>query len=58
MYSLVRSFKKNERRLVRVVKVKTSDAGEVVMRFIKGKDEKGSNEIFDIEDDPSESSDT
>lgn len=58
MYSLVRSFKKNERRLVRVVKVKTSDAGEVVMRFIRGKDEKDNDAIFDIDDDTSESSDT
>lgn len=58
MVSLVRSFKKNERRLVRIVKVKTSDAGEVVMRFIKGKNENGDDEIFDIDDDTSDSSDT
>ena len=33
--SLIRSFKKNEQRLVRVVMVRSSDAGAAVMRFIK-----------------------
>ncbi len=48
MDSLVRSFKKNERRLVRIVMVRTGDAGAAVMRLIKGKTEKGDDEIFDI----------
>ena len=48
MGSLVRSFKKNEQRLVRVVMVRSSDAGAAVMRFIQRKTEKGNDEIFDI----------
>ena len=52
--SLVRSFKKNEQRLVRVVMVRSSDAGAAVMRFIKRKTENDSEEFFNIDDeDPS-----
>ncbi len=55
MGSLVRSFKKNEQRLVRVVMVRSSDAGAAVMRFIQRKTEKGNDEIFDINDDTTDS---
>ena len=55
MGSLVRSFKKNEQRLVRVVMVRSSDAGAAVMRFIQRKTEKGNDEIFDINDDTPDS---
>ena len=52
--SLIRSFKKNEQRLVRVVMVRSSDAGAAVMRFIKRKTENDSEELFNIDDeDPS-----
>ena len=52
--SLIRSFKKNEQRLVRVVMVRSSDAGAAVMRFIKRKTENDSEEFFNIDDeDPS-----
>lgn len=48
--SLIRSFKKNEQRLVRVVMVRSSDAGAAVMRFIKRKTENDSEELFNIDD--------
>ena len=48
--SLVHSFKKNEQRLVRVVWVRSTDAGAAVMKFIKRKTESGNDEIFDIDD--------
>ena len=52
--SLIRSFKKNEQRLVRVVMVRSSDAGAAVMRFIKRRTENDSEELFNIDDeDPS-----
>ena len=57
MVSFVRSFKKNEQRLVKVVMVRSGDAGAAVMRFIKGRTETGSDEIFNIGDDPSDSPD-
>ena len=57
MVSFVRSFKKNEQRLVKVVMVRAGDAGAAVMRFIKGRTETGSDEIFNIGDDPSDSPD-
>ena len=47
--SLVRSFKKNERRLVRVVMVRTSDAGAAVMKLIK-RDTDSDSDIFEIEE--------
>lgn len=50
MGSLVTSFKNNEKRLVKVVMVRSSDAGAAVMRFIKRKTENGNDEIFDIPD--------
>lgn len=58
MSSMVSSFKKNEQRLVRVVWVRSTDAGAAVMRFIKRKTENGNDEIFDLGDenpDPSNS---
>ena len=48
--SLIRSFKKNEQRLVRVVMVRSSDAGAAVMRFIKRRTENDSEELFNIDD--------
>ena len=51
--SLVRSFKKNERRLVRVVMVRTSDAGAAVMKLIKRNTDTDSD-IFVIEEENSE----
>lgn len=51
MESFVRSFKKNEQRLVRVVMVRSGDAGASVMRFIKGKTEIGNNVIFENDED-------
>ncbi len=54
--SLVKSFKKNEQRLVRVVMVRSSDAGAAVMKFIKLKTDNENEEFFDIED--NDSSDT
>ena len=54
--SLVRSFKKNEQRLVRVVMVRSGDAGASVMRFIKGKTEIGNNVIFENDEDNTEDS--
>lgn len=48
--SMVASFKKNEQRLVRVVWVRSTDAGAAVMRFIKRKTETGNDEIFEIEE--------
>lgn len=56
--SMVASFKKNEQRLVRVVWVRSTDAGAAVMRFIKRKTENGNDEIFEIEDDNEDSSDS
>lgn len=53
MGSLIRSFKKNEQRLVRVVMVRSSDAGAAVMKFIKRKTDNENDEIFDIEDNDS-----
>ena len=50
MGSMVASFKKNEQRLVRVVWVRSTDAGAAVMRFIKRKTETGNDEIFDIDE--------
>ena len=50
MGSMVASFKKNEQRLVRVVWVRSTDAGATVMRFIKRKTENGNDEIFDIDE--------
>lgn len=55
MVSFVRSFKKNEKRLVNVVMVRSSDAGAAVMRFIKGRTETGNDELFNIEDEASDS---
>ena len=54
MDSFVRSFKKNEQRLVKVVMVRSSDAGAAVMRFIKGKTENGNESVFDIREDDSD----
>ena len=51
MGSLIRSFKKNEQRLVSVVMVRSSDAGAAVMRLIKRKTENANDEIFDIGED-------
>ena len=48
--SLISSFKKNEKRLVNVVMVRSSDAGAAVMRFIKKRTESGSDEIFEIDE--------
>jgi len=56
MESFVRSFKKNEQRLVRVVMVRSGDAGASVMRFIKGKTEIGNDVIFENDEDNSEAS--
>lgn len=56
--SLVHSFKKNEQRLVRVVWVRSTDAGAAVMKFIKRKTESGNDEIFDIDDENEASSDS
>ena len=55
--SLVHSFKRNEQRLVRVVWVRSTDAGAAVMKFIKRKTEFGNDEIFDIDDENDASSD-
>ena len=57
MVSFIRSFKKNERRLVRVVMVRSGDAGAAVMKLIKGKTETGNDEIFNIVEDPSDTPD-
>ena len=48
--SLLSSFKKNEKRLVKVVMVRSSDAGAAVMKLIKRKTESGNNEIFEIDE--------
>ena len=58
MGSFVHSFKKNEQRLVRVVWVRSTDAGAAVMRFIKRKTESGNDEIFDIDEENEASHDT
>ena len=58
MGSMVASFKKNEQRLVRVVWVRSTDAGAAVMRFIKRKTETGNDEIFDIDEVNSDTSDS
>ena len=58
MGAFVTSFKKNEQRLVRVVWVRSTDAGAAVMRFIKRKTENGNDEIFDIGEDNQDPSDT
>lgn len=58
MGSFVSSFKKNEQRLVRVVWVRSTDAGAAVMRFIKRKTETGNDEIFEIEDENDSSSES
>lgn len=57
MGSMVSSFKKNEQRLVRVVWVRSTDAGAAVMRFIKRKTENGNDEIFDLGDENPDPSD-
>jgi uncharacterized membrane protein len=57
MVSFIRSFKKNERRLVRVVMVRSGDAGAAVMKLIKGKTETGNDEIFNIVEDQSDTPD-
>ena len=56
MGSMVASFKKNEQRLVRVVWVRSTDAGAAVMRFIKRKTETGNDEIFEIDEENGDSS--
>jgi len=56
--SFVHSFKKNEQRLVRVVWVRSTDAGAAVMKFIKRKTETGNDEIFEIDDENEGSSDS
>ena len=56
--SFVHSFKKNEQRLVRVVWVRSTDAGAAVMKFIKRKTETGNDEIFEIDDENDGSSDS
>ena len=48
--SLIRSFKNNEKRLVKVVMVRSSDAGAAVMKFIKRRTENGNDEIFEIDE--------
>lgn len=58
MGSMVASFRKNEQRLVRVVWVRSTDAGAAVMRFIKRKTETGNDEIFEIEEENDGSSDS
>ena len=58
MGSMVASFKKNEQRLVRVVWVRSTDAGAAVMRFIKRKTETGNDEIFEIDDENNDSSES
>ena len=50
MGSLIRSFKKNEQRLVRVVMVRSSDAGAAVMKLIKRKTDNENDELFEIEE--------
>ena len=50
MGSLISSFKKNEKRLVKVVMVRSSDAGAAVMKFIKRRTESGNDEIFEIDE--------
>lgn len=47
--SLLKSFKKNERRLVNVVMVRTSDAGAAVMKLIK-RNTDNEPDIFEIEE--------
>lgn len=42
--SLISSFRKNEKRIVRVVKVRSTDAGAAVMRFIKRRTENNDSE--------------
>ncbi|MCR5329034.1 MAG: putative ABC transporter permease [Saccharofermentans sp.] len=56
--SLVRSFKKNEQRLVKVVSLRPSDAGAAVMRFIKKRTGNDDAELFAIEEDDSIEKDT
>ena len=51
--SLVRSFKKNEQRLVKVVSLRPSDAGAAVLRFIKKRTINDDAELFDINEDES-----
>ena len=58
MGAFVTSFKKNEQRLVKVVWVRSTDAGAAVMRFIKRKTENGNDEIFDIGEENPEQTDT
>lgn len=58
MGSMVSSFKKNEQRLVRVVWVRSTDAGAAVMKFIKRKTENGNDEIFDLGDENPDTSDS
>ena len=58
MGSLLKSFKKNEQRLVRVVMVRPSDAGAAVMRFIKKRTSNDNSELFDIEDEDTREAET
>ena len=48
--SLIKSFKRNEKRLVRVVMVRTSDAGAAVMGFIKRRTENENAELFEMDE--------
>ena len=57
MESFARSFKKNEQRLVRVVMVRSGDAGAAVMKFIKGKTETGNDDIFKMDEETDDSLD-
>ena len=50
MSSLIRSFKNNEKRLVKVVMVRSSDAGAAVMKFIQRRTESGDEELFEIDE--------
>ena len=50
MGSLIRSFKKNEQRLVRVIMVRPSDAGAAVMRFIKKRTDNNNSELFELDE--------
>ena len=52
--SLVKSFKRNEQRLVRVVWVRSTDAGAAVMRFIKKRTDNEAAELFESYEDESE----
>ena len=51
--NVLRSFKKNEQRLVSAVVVRSTDAGAAVMRFIKNRISDDDSELFDIEEEES-----